>query len=44
MCQEIFGKLKKLLTKEPILKVADPYKDYTICTNASKEGVGGVLS
>ena len=28
----------------PILKVADPYKDYTVCTDASKEGLGGVLS
>ena len=28
----------------PILKVGDPYKDYTICTDASKEGLGGVLS
>ena len=28
----------------PILKVDDPYKDYTVCTNASKEGLGGVLS
>ena len=25
-----------------ILKVADPYKDYTVCTNASKEGLGGL--
>ena len=28
----------------PILKVADPYKDYTVCTDASKEELGGVLS
>ena len=27
-----------------ILNVADPYKDYTVCTDASKEGLGGVLS
>ena len=27
----------------PILKVVDPYKDYTMCTDASKEGFGGVL-
>ena len=24
-----------------ILKVDDPYKDYTVCTDASKEGLGG---
>ena len=28
----------------PILKVDDPYKYYTVCTNASKERLGGVLS
>ena len=27
----------------PILKVDDPYKNYTVCTNASKEDLGGVL-
>ena len=27
-----------------ILKVVDPYEDYTVCTNVSKEGLGGVLS
>ena len=24
----------------PILKVVDPYKDYTVYTDASKEGLG----
>ena len=43
-CQEIFDKLKELLTKAPISKVADHYKDYMVCTDASKEGVGGALS
>ena len=28
----------------PILKVDDPYKDYTVCIYVSKEGLGGVLS
>ena len=27
-----------------ILKVVDSYKNYTISTDASKEGLGGVLS
>ena len=25
------------------MSIADPNKDYVVCTNASKEGVGGVL-
>jgi hypothetical protein len=32
------------LTTAPILKVADPDKDFTICVDASKEGLGGVLT
>jgi len=27
----------------PILSIIDPSKDYVVCTDASKEGVGGVL-
>jgi hypothetical protein len=42
-CQESFEKLKQLLTTTPILKVADPHKDFVVCTDASKEGLGGVL-
>jgi hypothetical protein len=41
--QDNFDKLKGLLTTVPILKVADPDKDFTFCVNASKEGLGGVL-
>ena len=29
---------------DPILKVVDPYKYYTVCIDASKEGLVGVLS
>jgi hypothetical protein len=36
--------LKQLLTSAPILKIADPNKDYIVCTDACKEGLGGVLS
>jgi hypothetical protein len=36
--------MKKLLTSTPILKVADPDKDFTVCVDASKEGLGGVLT
>eukprot|EP00253_Pinus_taeda_P012189 PITA_12189 len=42
-CQKIFEQLKHLLTAAPILSIADPSKDYVVCTDASKEGLGGVL-
>ena len=43
-CQDSFNKLNELLTTTPILKVEDPYKYFTICVNASKEGLRGVLT
>ena len=43
-CQDSFEILKILLTMDPILKVVDPCKDYIVCTYASKEGLGGILS
>ena len=43
-CQDSFNKLKELLTTTPILKVVDPEKDFTICVDTSKEGLGGVLT
>ena len=43
-CQDSFNKLKELLTTAPILKVEDPDKDFTVCVDASKEGLGGVLT
>ena len=43
ICNEIFNKLKHLLTTNPILKISDPFKDFAVCTNASKEGFGWVL-
>eukprot|EP00253_Pinus_taeda_P027714 PITA_27714 len=42
-CQKSFKKLKHLLTTAPILSIANPNKDYVVCTDASKEGLGGVL-
>jgi hypothetical protein len=36
--------LKKLLTSALILKIADPDKDYVVCTDACKEGLGGFLN
>lgn len=40
-CQIFFEQLKHLLTTTPILSITDPGKDYVVCTDASKEGVGG---
>eukprot|EP00253_Pinus_taeda_P029666 PITA_29666 len=42
-CQRSFEQLKHLLTTAPVLCVADPEKEYVVCTDARKEGVGGVL-
>eukprot|EP00253_Pinus_taeda_P012063 PITA_12063 len=39
----VFEQLKHLPTTAPVLSIADPEKDYVVCTDASKEGVGGVL-
>jgi hypothetical protein len=38
-----FIKLKRLLTIAPILRVLDMGKDFTVCTDASKQGLGAVL-
>ena len=42
-CEEIFQWLKYLLTSAPILKVANPKKDFVVCTDACVQGLGGVL-
>jgi hypothetical protein len=42
-CVEAFRRLKELLTMTPILKVSDINTDFLVCTDASKEGLGGVL-
>ena len=36
--------MKQLLTSAPILRIADPNEELVVCTNACKEGLGGVLS
>jgi len=43
-CEEIFYLLNKLLTSAPSLKFVDPNEDFVVCTNACKEGFGGVLT
>jgi hypothetical protein len=42
-CAEAFKKLKDFLTKELILKVPDMEKEFLVCIDTSKEGVGRVL-
>ena len=42
-CEFNFKRLKKLLTKAHVLKVADMDKYFAVCTDACKEGLGGVL-
>ena len=32
------------LTSAPVLKVADPEKDFVVCTDACRQGLGGVLT
>ena len=39
-----FKKLKTLLTSTPILRIADPNKEFVVCTNACNDGLGGVLT
>jgi hypothetical protein len=43
-CENSFQQLKQLLTSAPILKIDDLSKDYVVCIDACKEGLGGVLS
>ena len=43
-CQDNFDKLKILLTTTPIPKVVDPDKDFTVCVDVGKDGLGRVLT
>ena len=42
-CDKAFSKLKRLLTSAPILRVLNMDKDFTVCTDASKHGLGAIL-
>jgi hypothetical protein len=39
----IFQEMKYLLTNAPVLRNADPKKDFLVFMDASKEGLGGVF-
>ena len=43
-CEMSFQHLKKLLTSVPILRIVNPNEDFIVCTDACKEGLGGVLT
>jgi hypothetical protein len=43
-CEENFNLLKELLTSAPVLKIVDPNESFMVCTDACKEGLGGVLT
>jgi hypothetical protein len=43
-CENSFQLLKQLLTSAPIFRITDPNMDFMVCTDACKEGLGGVLS
>jgi hypothetical protein len=43
-CEWNFNLLKELLTSAPILNFVDPNESFVVCTNACKEGLGGVLT
>jgi hypothetical protein len=36
--------LKRILTSAPIFEIVDANKDFVVCTDACKEGIGGVFS
>jgi len=42
-CTEAFWRINELLTTAPILKVPDMDANFLVCTDASKEGLDGVL-
>ena len=42
-CQKAFEKIKELLTNPPVLRIADPTKDFRVQTDSSGFGIGAVL-
>jgi len=42
-CEANFQQLKQLLTHAPVLKIEDPNKEFVVCTDSYKRGLGGVL-
>ena len=42
-CEESFQWLENILTSAQIFKIANPKKDFVVCTDACNQGLGGVL-
>ena len=42
-CEAGYEHLKQLLTHALVLKITDPDKEFVVCTNACKRGLGGVF-
>ena len=42
-CDSAFIELKRLLNSAPILRVLDMEKDFIVCTDALKQGLGAML-
>ena len=42
-CVASFEQLKQLLTNTPILKIENPEKEFAVCTDLCKRGLGGIL-
>ena len=42
-CEESFQNIKQFLMTAPMLGIVDSDGDFVVCTNASKEGLGGFL-
>ena len=38
-----FEQLKKLLTNDPVSNIVDPEKEFVVCKNSFKRGLGGFL-
>ena len=43
-CEYNFNLLKEFLTSALVLKIVDPNENFVVCTDACKEGLGGVLT
>jgi hypothetical protein len=43
-CEKNFNLLKELLTSAPVLNITNPNESFVVCTDACKEGLGGVLT
>ena len=42
-CDSAFIELKRLLTSAPILRLLDMEKDFIVCKDASKQGLGAMI-